>query len=497
MFMKATRLFAVILAITALLSIYTYASDAELETGYAECEGSFTYLPDTSFSARLSGEDFEDYLVEALLDVETEINISEFGYTVDDVQEIKELYTLMVYSDYKLHHVVTGFNYSYYKGSGIIAILRPIYSLTDKSKIEAATDAIERRLNEIILYTSDDMNDIQKLLTVYDRLILESEYDTTKDKRSIRDILLDGSSVCAGYATALYALAEEMDIPCGFVRSEEMDHVWNVLCLDGEWYHADVTWDDPVSDKYSRVNHKYFLKSDDWMINQGEHYGFKKADADSTEYDDSFWNSIHSSIITVDGKMYCVTGKSGNYSFCYFDEDGNKTDLYSFSEKWYSTPQNTSYWAEVFSGLCYYEDRFYFNTSSAIMSVKKDGSRPKKEYILDEKNDYSIYGCFLDGSIIRFGVGKKDAPVKEKPLSRESIELDGRDDEIEFVGDLTGDESIDLSDAILLLQYSMFPDDYPIDYPGSVDFTGDGEVDLSDAILLLQHSMFPDDYPLN
>ncbi len=66
----------------------------------------------------------------------------------------------------------------------------------------------------------------------------------------------------------------------------------------------------------------------------------------------------------------------------------------------------------------------------------------------------------------------------------------------EIPGDLNRDEYVDLNDAILLLQYSMFPEDYPLDYKGSVDFTKDGYIDLNDAILLLQYSMFPEDYPI-
>jgi len=65
-----------------------------------------------------------------------------------------------------------------------------------------------------------------------------------------------------------------------------------------------------------------------------------------------------------------------------------------------------------------------------------------------------------------------------------------------IVGDVTNDDSVDINDAIYVLQYSMFSEDYPLDYAGSVDFNGDGSVDLNDAILLLQHSMFPDDYPI-
>jgi len=64
-------------------------------------------------------------------------------------------------------------------------------------------------------------------------------------------------------------------------------------------------------------------------------------------------------------------------------------------------------------------------------------------------------------------------------------------------GELNSDGAVDMNDAILLLQHSMFPELYPLDYAGDVDFTGDGVVDMNDAILLLQHSMFPELYPIN
>ena len=66
----------------------------------------------------------------------------------------------------------------------------------------------------------------------------------------------------------------------------------------------------------------------------------------------------------------------------------------------------------------------------------------------------------------------------------------------EALGDISRDEVFDVNDAILLLQHSMFPDLYPIEYKGSLDFTKDGVVDMNDAVLLLQHSLFPDLYPI-
>ena len=65
-----------------------------------------------------------------------------------------------------------------------------------------------------------------------------------------------------------------------------------------------------------------------------------------------------------------------------------------------------------------------------------------------------------------------------------------------MLGDINLDEVVDMNDAIMLLQHSMFPTLLPIQYKGTVDFTGDGVVDMNDAIKLLQHSMFPDLLPL-
>lgn len=66
----------------------------------------------------------------------------------------------------------------------------------------------------------------------------------------------------------------------------------------------------------------------------------------------------------------------------------------------------------------------------------------------------------------------------------------------QVLGDVNGDENVDLQDAIALLNHSMLPEIYTIPYIGSVDFNKDGSVDLQDAILLLNYSMLPDIYPI-
>ena len=67
---------------------------------------------------------------------------------------------------------------------------------------------------------------------------------------------------------------------------------------------------------------------------------------------------------------------------------------------------------------------------------------------------------------------------------------------LQKLGDIDGNGTVDIDDAILLFQHSMLPELYPISYAGNVDFNKDGTVDIDDAVLLFQYSMLPDLYPL-
>ena len=69
--------------------------------------------------------------------------------------------------------------------------------------------------------------------------------------------------------------------------------------------------------------------------------------------------------------------------------------------------------------------------------------------------------------------------------------------ETKLAGDIDNNKSVDIDDAVYLLQHSLFSDAYPItDYAMSVDLDVNNSIDLDDAVLLLQHSLFPEVYPI-
>ena len=62
------------------------------------------------------------------------------------------------------------------------------------------------------------------------------------------------------------------------------------------------------------------------------------------------------------------------------------------------------------------------------------------------------------------------------------------------MGDLDGDGEVTDADAIYLLMYTFFPEEYAV--KGSCDYDGDGEVTDGDAIYLLMYTFFPEEYPI-
>ena len=81
------------------------------------------------------------------------------------------------------------------------------------------------------------------------------------------------NAVCQGYALAFKVLMDRAGIPCCYVSSDAINHAWNMVRLDGNWYHVDVTWDDPIytstKDWAGSVKRENLLCSDTEIANTG------------------------------------------------------------------------------------------------------------------------------------------------------------------------------------------------------------------------------------
>lgn len=77
-----------------------------------------------------------------------------------------------------------------------------------------------------------------------------------------------GSAVCDGYAKAAKLMLNEYGVECDFIIGTCTNgggHAWNMVKLDGEWYHMDVCWNDGASEWDAEGRTQYLLVTDEYM----------------------------------------------------------------------------------------------------------------------------------------------------------------------------------------------------------------------------------------
>ena len=129
--------------------------------------------------------------------------------------------------------------------------------LSDKDK--ETLDMASKILDEII---DKDMSDYEKELAVYDWMTANLDHDTgsylvipntQEDCDNPYGVLKYHNAVCVGYATTFRLFMQMLDIDCMVVHNTECYHSWNLVKLDGEWYHTDI-YSDVGSGNYSHFN---------------------------------------------------------------------------------------------------------------------------------------------------------------------------------------------------------------------------------------------------
>ncbi|MDO4168302.1 MAG: DUF4358 domain-containing protein [Lachnospiraceae bacterium] len=142
--------------------------------------------------------------------------------------------------------------------------------------LEAAKDVIHQEIKE-------NMSDYEKELAIHDCITNSSSFDYSVFRRSSADqveegsdtpygVLIDQKAMCHGYSSTFQLFMDMLDIECitvfGKPGSNDMEHSWNMVRLDGEWYCVDVAWDDPIG---GSPEHTYFNVTSQELRTSGIH----------------------------------------------------------------------------------------------------------------------------------------------------------------------------------------------------------------------------------
>lgn len=124
---------------------------------------------------------------------------------------------------------------------------------------------------------TDSMSDYEKEKAIYDWQVKYVGYDSTEQSalpENIDDynytpygVLKYGQAICVGNATTFKLFMDLLDIDCKIIHSTTQgEHAWNLVKLDGEWYHVDVTFDYSTSGEPA---YTYFNVTDTVKQNAG------------------------------------------------------------------------------------------------------------------------------------------------------------------------------------------------------------------------------------
>ena len=163
-----------------------------------------------------------------------------------------------VFGDHpELFYVQTAYTEKYTSDKKVVEIDLAYYTIAnDLENARAAFDAAATALEEGARQYPDDYS---REKYVHDTLMQNVVYDASAPlDQSAYSALVNGKSVCAGYARAFQYVCQKLGIPTYYCAgSSGEDHAWNIVKLSDGYYNVDVTWDDSDPATYD-----YFNKTD-------------------------------------------------------------------------------------------------------------------------------------------------------------------------------------------------------------------------------------------
>lgn len=263
-----------------------------------------------------------------------------------------------------------------------------------QSAIKDDRKKLNRSIEDIMAGIQPEMSALEKALWVHDWMVREIDYAVVELSQKspssriygIVGALVDRKAVCDGYTEAYLIIMRKLGIPAKCIASDSMNHSWNMIQIDGSWYHVDVTWDDPLAADTDygqgnhllegRVTHEYFLKSDK-EFRDLKHYSWT-ATAPDADKDNSYPGYIFRT-----NSITCFYNHGG---YWYFNEENklikSKLDGTKKSEQRMSEP------AVSMHGL---GDSLFYAASNQVYILKYDDmAEGLKTKAYQTENNHSI-----------------------------------------------------------------------------------------------------------
>lgn len=228
---------------------------------------------------------------------ETDINIKSNVFKKDDLESLKSLFVLVKIACIENSSVAS--TYKYAGNNEYITAIKLTYTKTEQKAL-SEKNQLNQKVDSILKGITTGMDEFQRIEYIHDtinKLCVYGESETG-NQDSAYGCLVEGKAICEGYSKAFLLLCNRAGIDCTIVTGtalsdsgESVSHMWNMVMVDGDWYHIDLTWDDPTLNPADKnyVRYDFFNLTDSEIsqthtIIKNEFYDYPKANSITNNY---------------------------------------------------------------------------------------------------------------------------------------------------------------------------------------------------------------------
>jgi hypothetical protein len=347
-------------------------------------------------------------LCKGILDGKTEIDVSKYQIPVAAAESIVMAF---IWDNPTYSFCIDGSAYGSYQDT----IQKIMFQYDDLFTIQTRHAAITSEINKIIAMVDKNWTDVQKVLWINDYICDVYTYDLLTEHHHLDEFISTGKGICEAYANMFTALCQELNIPVSYCYSNELQHIWNVVEIDGHWYHMDTTWNDSFTDRYefaliSTEKLKLAIES----LFPGKPYQmYTPKTANSTKYDNAFWGQdVYGSMIPWSDYVYYIKDFQlyrGNVKNLYTEVILSLDDT-----KW---QVEGGYYSCGFNDLIMIGNYIYYNTPNKIIKVSL---ADKQSTIVYNNSGTSLVSIIATSDGIKIG---RNSNMNEDNINYEKVNI--------------------------------------------------------------------------
>lgn len=381
-----------------------------------------------------------------------------------------------------------GNSYSISYNSKTVISISPQYIMSG-DKLDKARNEFKCVVDDMLSDITAEMSEYEVEKLLHDKLAARVSYVFTDNAYNSYGALVEGKAVCEGYAEAYQYLLQmagiQSFIATGYSNnpstSVSVAHAWNIVRIDGKYYHVDVTWDD----QGEYLFYAYFNKTDaafseDHVLNTAS-YALPVCDSKNADY-----------AVVSGGEMESFDAKTvGNY----LKKQSLKVHIYvtgdkdKFISNFTKEIKDVAKYAGLSGGISYRyvnlgreyiisigNQAYTYSISGNVNSFNSNTgeiliqliSKSDNKMLCETKvkgNSAYYYLTDIPNGHYTLKVSKNNHATREYEINVSNKNL-VQDLEINLIGDIDGDGNVNSKDLNMIYEYlknSISLDEYALD----------------------------------